>query len=96
MWGVCEPAYGGIEAKKRYFPNIAQEWQKSVPRMRVRKMGVLRTRISPKSGFANPISVVSRRPFCAAATKRSHFYFTMLPGKFFGTSTRFFFFVRQA
>ena len=59
MWGVCEPAYGGIEAKKRYFPNIAQEWQKSVPRMRVRKMGVLRTRISPKSGFANPISVVS-------------------------------------
>ena len=61
MWGVCEPAYGGIEAKKRYFPNIAQEWQKSVPRMRVRKMGVLRTRISPKSGFANPISVVSPR-----------------------------------
>ena len=33
MWGVCEPAYGGIEAKKRYFPNIAQEWQKSVPRI---------------------------------------------------------------
>ena len=30
--------------------------------MRVRKMGVLRTRISPKSGFANPISVVSAGP----------------------------------